>query len=130
MAIKEVKQKEDVKIVSKNTEQVKSQYVDGKGFVWKYLRIGFYVMIIYYISDVIFGILNKSLSVALYKTLPGVILSFVFMALVIFTFVMSIIHLTRYKKKALSITSLVISSLLLFVFVVSVIAYSVKYSVA
>lgn len=78
-----------------------------KGFVWYWLRIGFWVMVV----SLIVGYLPKEYSLLFW------IIAIVQCISVVFTFVLSIIHLVKYKPKAFAVTSLVISSILFLLFV-------------
>ena len=78
--------------------------------VWKYTREGFWVMIIFWILNILFT--------TNYETKIELIIATGLFVSVIFTFVNSIIHLTRYKKKAFAITALVFSSYYLLTFII------------
>ncbi len=77
-----------------------------KSFIWRGLRISFWVMVGLWVVSIILGIAKSSLS----TSAVGIILGIIFFISIIFTFVVSIIHLIKYKQKGFAITALVISS--------------------
>lgn len=80
---------------------------EKKGFVWKSLRISFWIMVTNLVIGSLFS--QNEYWIVFMEDIMALILS----CTVIFTFVVSIIHLVKHKKKAFAITSLVISSIFL-----------------
>jgi len=92
-----------------------------KGFVWYGLQAGFWVMIGFWVLNIIF-------MSSLFNIEPNVYIVFwvLWIASVVFTFVLSIIHLTKYRQKALAVTSLVLASFLILTIIVGL-AYQSSY---
>src|SRR3989344_3135026 len=95
---------------------------DKKDFVWKAVRISFYVFVVLFVIMII----SLILAVYLENFDTGFIIYLVsfwlaFIAL-IFNFITAIIHLTKHKEKGFAITSLVISSIFLLLGLISFIA--------
>ena len=87
---------------------------EKKKFVWKSLRISFWIMVG---LGVLFMILPYIISSSSFNRVWS-FLSIIWVISVLFTFVISIIHLTKYKEKGLAVTSLVISSLFVLIFLI------------
>ena len=77
-----------------------------KDFVWYGLKVGFWVMVGFWLLSVITSVIEN-------ENVFAIILSVFWIISIIFTFTISIIHLTKYKTKAFAITSLVLSSYLI-----------------
>lgn len=73
-------------------------------FVWKGLRIGFWIMV----ATFLISLASNYLPTWFINTI-----SIICYIAILFVFVVSIIHLTKYKEKAFAITALVISSLII-----------------
>lgn len=88
-------------------------------FVWKSLRIAFWIMIgtflISLASDYMATWLINIISVTCYIS-------------IIFVFIVSIIHLTKYKEKGFAVTALVISSLIIFALFLGILVIMAQYS--
>jgi hypothetical protein len=87
-----------------------------KTFVWKSLRISFWVMIGLYIASLILNRFIPNATNLVTSTSPMLLWILIIIGLVqgiaiIFTFVTSIIHLRKYKEKTFAIVALVLSSL-------------------
>ncbi len=95
---------------------------DGKGFVWKSLRISFWVMVILFVIPFIIGLMGIStLSLPLWVQYSVSIPSYLS---IFFTFIISIIHLIKYKKKSFAIVALVISSLMILLIIFALLMVS------
>ncbi|MFA5071578.1 MAG: hypothetical protein WC511_04405 [Candidatus Pacearchaeota archaeon] len=82
-----------------------------KKFVWKSLRISFYVMIATFLI---------SLAEPWIPTWLLYTVSAIWYLSLLFTFIMSIVHLTKYKEKIFAIVALVISSLLILLILMTI----------
>ena len=91
-----------------------------KKFVWKSLRISFYVMIVTFLLSFWSGSFPTFLSYFVNITCYIAIL---------FTFVVSIIHLNKHKEKKLAIIALVSSSLIILLLFLSMMVLIAQYSV-
>jgi hypothetical protein len=88
---------------------------EGKLFIWKGLRVSFWVMIGVWVISLVYGFVSPN-GLSTLSTSAALVLSLISLLWfldTIFTFVVSIIHLTKYKEKAFAVTSLVFSSLLM-----------------
>lgn len=92
---------------TKENPKYKKKKEGRKGFVWKWLRIGFWSMISTWI---LFYLVIEGSSIYWIIAIIHVILTF-------FVFVVSIIHLAKHKTKTLAIVSLVISSILILILI-------------
>ncbi|MCK9569260.1 hypothetical protein M0R72_10005 [Candidatus Pacearchaeota archaeon] len=91
-----------------------------KKFIWKSLRIAFWIMI----GTFLLSFWSESFPT--YLSYPVNIVCYIS---IIFTFVVSIIHLTKYKEKILAIIALVSSSLIILLLFLSMIVLIAQYSV-
>jgi len=84
--------------------------VEKKGFVWKSLRISFWVMIV----SLIFGLITFGLLGHLHIDGVRLIVLIVETVSLIFTFIISIVHLKKYKERKLAVIALIVSSIIVF----------------
>jgi hypothetical protein len=91
-----------------------------KKFVWKSLRISFWVMV---------GTFLLSFWSESFPTFLIYVVNIGCYASILFTFVVSIIHLTKYKEKTFAVIALVSSSLIILLLFFSITILLAKYSV-
>jgi hypothetical protein len=92
----------------------------NKGFIWRSLRISFWVMV---------GTFLLSFWSESFPTFLIYFVNIICYLSILFTFVVSIIHLTKYKEKRFAIVSLVVSSLIILLFFFSITILIAQYSV-